>query len=78
MEITVKKMGEGLAVPLPQDIVAALAMKEGTAVSLTVEGSSLVLKPARKLRLSEMLVNHRPEHNHSETDWGATKGKEAW
>ena len=79
MQTVVRKWGNSLALRLPQHLVTNLKLNEGAAVSLSIEGNALVVKPARKTcSLAELLKDHKPEHNHTEAVWGKPTGKEVW
>ncbi len=77
MQAVVKKWENSLALRLPQHVAADMRIVEGTSVSMTVEGETLVVKPMRKrYRLPELLAGVTPEHRRSEVDWGTPEGEE--
>jgi antitoxin MazE len=80
MQMIVRKWGNSLAVRLPQHVVESLAVSDGSALDVDVQYGELVMRPARpKMRLEDLLQNHKPEHNHSGVEiWGNAMGKETW
>jgi antitoxin MazE len=79
MQTVIGKWGNSLAVRIPQNAVNELSIKEGTAVTVSVDNGALVLKRSRiQYSLDDLLRDHVPEHNQKETDWGKPFGKETW
>ncbi len=77
MRSNVSKWGNSLALRLPARMAEDAGLEEGSAVDISIEAESLVVRPARpKYRLDELLAEFRSEHRHGETDWGAPAGKE--
>lgn len=80
MNTTVQKWGNSLALRIPSAIAKGMQVREGSAVELSVEEGSIVIKPAkkRKLSLAQLLKGVTKENRHSEIDWGAPVGREVW
>lgn len=79
MQISIAKWGNSLAIRIPRYLLEGTSLKEGSAVSIEVQDGTLVIKPTKKkFKLSDLLANHKPQHNHDETDWGAKQGAEDW
>lgn len=79
MQSVVKKWGNSLALRLPQSLAADLQLEDGSAVSLSIEDHSLVVRPARKrYRLADLLATTAQETRRGETEWGSPKGGEEW
>jgi antitoxin MazE len=83
MKTHVSKWGNSLAIRIPKALAIELGLREGTAVDVTSEPGRLVITPAtgtgrRKYSLKEILRGIRPEHLHSEVDFGPPVGKEIW
>lgn len=80
MNATVQKWGNSLALRIPSSVAKDIDLRQGSAVELAVEGGNIVVKPAkrRKLSLSQMLKGVAKDNRPSEQDWGAPVGREAW
>lgn len=76
----VAKWGNSLAVRIPEEVVRGAGMREGTAVEVSVEAHSVVVRHAKKNRrtLAELVARITPENRHEAIDWGRPMGKEAW
>jgi antitoxin MazE len=78
MQTVVRKWGNSLALRLPQRLAADLHLTEGATVTLIVEDSALIVRPARKrFRLADLLAKE-PAKKHAEFDWGEPRGEEEW
>ena len=74
---TLRKWGNSQGVLIPKGLCDRLGIKTGDAISLTIDGDSIVLKPEREHTLSALMAGYAgpmPE----EVDWGAPAGKELW
>ena len=80
MNSTIQKWGNSLALRIPSSVAKEMQVREGSAVELTVEDGKIVVKPAkkRKLSLAQMLKGVTKENRHSEIDWGGPVGREIW
>jgi antitoxin MazE len=69
-----------LAVRIPRAIVNEARLAEGDQLSLDVakDGSIVLRSSHRKYSLDQLVAGIKPANHHSETDWGARQGKEAW
>jgi antitoxin MazE len=78
MNATVQKWGNSLALRIPSSVAKDIHLRPGSAVELTVEDGTIVVKPAkkRKLSLSKLLSGVTKSNRHSEQDWGAPVGRE--
>lgn len=56
MQIT--KLGDGLALPIPSDVIEALDLKEGDDVEVTIAGDRS-LELSRRIETSELLTRLR-------------------
>jgi antitoxin MazE len=73
---TVHKWGNSLAIRIPQSVIKATAIDQGTELEWYVEDHSIILTITnKKPTLEELLSNITPENRHSEIEWGR-KGKE--
>lgn len=60
----IRKWGNSLALRIPREIAAVLALGEGTEMSLITEDGRLILAPkhAPVFALDELLRDSKPEH----------------
>lgn len=80
MNATVQKWGNSLALRIPSSVAKDIHLRQGSAVELAVENGAIVVKPAKKgkLSLSRMLADVTKTNRHTEQDWGAPVGREIW
>jgi len=77
MNATIQKWGNSLALRIPKAVARQIHVAEGDAVTLHVDAETLNIRPARpRYRLAELLRRVTDKNRHSETDWGASRGKE--
>jgi antitoxin MazE len=75
----IAQWGNSLGVRLPQAIAQEIGLKAGTIITISTEGNTIVLSPAKpKYTLQELLKDAKPEQQHDEIDWGEPKGEEIW
>jgi antitoxin MazE len=75
----IAQWGNSLGVRLPQAIAQEIGLKAGTIITISTEGDTIVLSPAKlKYTLQELLKNVDPEQQHNEADWGEPQGDELW
>ncbi|MEH2319915.1 AbrB/MazE/SpoVT family DNA-binding domain-containing protein [Nostoc sp.] len=80
MTAVVAKWGNSLAVRIPRSIAEQAHVTEGTGISFSVEGNSIVITPQKrkKYTLEELLEGMTPDNFHSEFDTGNAVGNEDW
>jgi antitoxin MazE len=79
MQTTIRKWGNSLAVRLPQHVVEALAVSEGSELTMKVVDGELIIKRARpRFTLETLLQKHKPAQNHKDEGFGAPVGNEEW
>lgn len=80
MNTTVQKWGNSLALRIPSSVAKEIHVREGSPVELTVEEGRIVVKPAKKKKLSlaQLLKGITKENRHPEIDWGGPVGREIW
>lgn len=80
MNATVQKWGNSLALRIPSSVAKDLQVRQGSAVEVAVEDGKMIVKPAkkRKASLAQLLQGVTKDNRHSEQDWGAPVGREAW
>ena len=80
MKATVKKWGNSAAVRIPAQVMEAVHLHLDEAVEIHEEAGLIVIEPIRKAvyELADLLRGINDENLHSEVDFGAPQGKEAW
>jgi antitoxin MazE len=79
MKVKVAKWGNSLGVRLPKSAVAAIGVRAGTELELTVEGGDFRLRSMRKTaaqRLEELLDQIDPKNVPPMVEWGPDVGSE--
>ena len=79
MTTQVAKWGNSLALRIPRSVAAAMDVRDGDAVEVTVERGAIVIRPAApRYGLDELVGRITARNRHSETDWGGPVGDESW
>ncbi|MCM0593253.1 MAG: AbrB/MazE/SpoVT family DNA-binding domain-containing protein [Gloeotrichia echinulata IR180] len=80
MTAVVAKWGNSLAIRIPKIVAEQAHLTEGTDITLTVSGNSIVITPKKrkKYTLDELLEGMTPEKFHPEVETGDALGNEAW
>ena len=78
MKARIQRWGNSLALRLPKAVAENLDVGEGSVVELEERDGQLVVKPAHRYRLADLLADVRPEQIHGEVSTGALQGKESW
>jgi len=76
--VRLSKWGNSVGVRLPKYVVDALGLKPGSAVNVSLENDRIVLYPAHKYCLNDLVSKITEENRHVETDWGNDEGNEWW
>jgi antitoxin MazE len=76
MEAMVQKWGNSLGIRIPNFIVQEFSLKNGSVVNINDNGNEIVIKPAKKNRLSEMLDKVNSQNLHQEIETTEPVGKE--
>lgn len=78
----VQKWGNSQGLRLSKELLADVHMEVGDPVHVGVQGGSLIVTPARRVRGGhslEDLVSRVPEdYRVEEVDWGPLSGREVW
>ena len=74
----VQKWGNSLGIRIPNFIVQEFSLKNGSVVNINDNGNEIVIKPAKKSRLSEMLDKINSQNLHQEIETTGPVGKEIW
>ncbi len=80
MTTIITKWGNSLAVRIPRALAEQVQIQEGSDVSLSISGDSIVITPRKrkKYTLDELLEGMTAEKFHSEVDTGIAMGNEIW
>lgn len=78
--LKVQRWGNSLALRIPKAFAEQARMGDGTVVEVQFVNGSLVLTPSEpdEVTLASLLKGITDENVHSEVDFGAVVGKEAW
>ena len=75
----ISKWGNSLGLRLPKSVAAEAQVEEGDTVAVSVKNGAIVIRPSRpSYTLAELVAKITPRNKHSESDWGAPVGDEAW
>ena len=75
----ISKWGNSLGLRLPKSVAAEAQVEEGDTVAVSVKNGAIVIRPSRpSYTLAELVAKITPRNKHSERDWGAPVGDEAW
>lgn len=80
MTTVVTKWGNSLAIRIPKALAEQVQVQEGTEVTFSISGDSIVITPKKrkKYTLDELLEGMTPDKFHSEIDTGIAVGNEIW
>ena len=80
MQTKIQKWGNSLGLRIPRSFAAEAHVKEGSAVDLSVDNGSLLVRPlrTRTYALSALLKKVKPRNLHGEVATGKPVGREAW
>lgn len=80
MTAVVAKWGNSLAIRIPRAVAEQAQVTEGTGITFSVEGNSIVITPQKrkKYTLDELLSGMTPEKFHPEFETGNAVGNEDW
>ena len=77
MRTRVSQWGNSLAVRLSRAHAQELGVTKGSAIEISVEGDTLVVRKSR-YDLRALLARVTPDNLHGETDTGRAMGREEW
>ncbi len=79
MEVLTRKLDGRLSLQIPQIFASELGFEPDSEVSVTILGTSILIRHARQSNLLDTLLEGVNESNlHGETDTGPVTGKEIW
>ena len=78
MTTKIQKWGNSLAIRIPKEFAKGANLQEGSVVSFSADGQSLIIKPRKKpvYTLEELMKDFNPKTKHKLIDWGPDVGKE--
>ena len=79
MTTLLAKWGNSLALRIPKSVAAAVDVRDGDAVDVSVQDGAIVIRPAvRRYSIEDLAEGITSKNRHEETDWGGPQGKESW
>ena len=80
MNAVVRKWGNSAAVRIPARVLADAGLNIDQAVEIREERGRIIIERARerKLKLSDLLSEIRPDNLHEAVDTGSPVGREVW
>ncbi len=67
-----------MAVRIPKAVVDSARLREGDPLTIESRSRGILIRPERRYRLEDLVSKITARNRHTETDWGAPKGKEIW
>ncbi len=80
MTTKIQRWGNSLAVRIPFAMAKEISLQEGSVVSFSIEGKTLIVEPQKKPQytLKELLKGAVKKKGSKEFDWGKPMGREIW
>lgn len=80
MHTTIQKWGNSLAVRIPKPFVEEARIASGSEVDLTIDNGKIIIIPQAEpeYNLKDLLQGVTSRNKHTETDTGASVGREIW
>lgn len=80
MKARIQKWGNSLALRIPKSFAAHSHIEQGSVVDLSLDNGKMIVEAAKEQEysLDELLARVTKNNLHSEVDFGAPVGKEAW
>lgn len=80
MNARIQKWGNSLAVSIPKAMASEVGLAEKAPVELLLDEGRIVVipRPAKRVRLDQLLAKITPENMHREVDTGNPMGNESW
>ena len=70
MQVRVTRWGKSLGLRIPKGVALQAGLREGSRVEVEIQGDRIVISPARRYVLAEMLQGVTPEAIREAFDWG--------
>ncbi len=67
-----------MAVRIPKAVVESSKLRAGDTVNVESRDGAILVRPARRYRLRDLVAKITAKNRHGESDWGAPRGKEIW
>ncbi|NLE74010.1 MAG: transcriptional regulator/antitoxin, MazE [Actinobacteria bacterium] len=78
----IQKWGNSQGLRLSKELLADVHMEVGDPVHVSVQGGSLIVTPAHRVRggrsLEDLVARVPEDYRPGEIDWGAPTGREVW
>jgi len=76
----IQKWGNSLALRIPKSFAAHSNIEQGSVVDLSLDNGKMIVEAAKEQEysLDELLARVTKNNLHTEVDFGAPVGKEAW
>jgi antitoxin MazE len=79
MRTKIQKWGNSLGLRIPKAFAQELAIRDGSAVEITVSEGQILIRPQpRALRLADLLKEITDDNVHAEISTGEPRGRESW
>ena len=80
MKARIQKWGNSLALRIPKSFAAHSNIEQGSVVDLSLDNGKMIVEAAKEQEysLDELLAGVTKNNLHTEVDFGAPVGKEAW
>lgn len=80
MRTKIQKWGNSLGLRIPKSFAEEASLKEGSAVDLSIENKSLVVKalPKKQFDLTQLVSAISDDNLHEEVATGEAVGRESW
>jgi len=80
MTTVIQKWGNSMAVRLPKDLAQAVALRQGTPVTLEVKEGRILVTPVSKpvYRLDRLVPGITEKNRHKAIETGKPRGHEVW
>ena len=78
MAVTVSRWGNSLGIRLPREALERAHVREGDLLSVEATEHGLLLRPANRPSLDDLVSAITPQNLHGEVSTGAAVGNEAW
>ncbi|MCW5751800.1 MAG: AbrB/MazE/SpoVT family DNA-binding domain-containing protein [Alphaproteobacteria bacterium] len=79
MKARIARWGNSLALRIPARLAEEIDLREDSAVEIVAERGRLVMRPAaRRYDIRALAQDINAENRHEESDFGPSRGREAW
>jgi len=78
MQTSVQKWGNSLGLRIPSVYAKELHLLDGSIVDIEIKENEIIISPAKKKSLNDLIQLITDENQHDEIDFGSPHGKEEW